>query len=223
MAVRVIVRGAIGAPILIACLAVNAWAGPTFNVTLDTSFLNGLPAVLAFDFLDGGTPSNSVTLSPLTSDGAQDSTSITGDVSGSGPWIFNDSSLFNELLVSFNPMGSFLSFSFTTTDNPPNPGPFPDAFSFFIVNTDLSTLITTDEPTGSNALFEYNLGEGANGLIVFTPDQTGISVLVTPVLSAPEPGSLALLTVALIATLVGGIRRSNEQRSPGTGKVANLV
>src|SRR5262249_32147641 len=161
------------------------------------SVLNGVDAVLAFDFIDGGTPSNSLTLTPLTSDGTQDSTSMTGDVTGTGPWILNDSSLFNELLVSFNSMGSSLSFSFTTTDSPRDPASFPDAFSFFIVNTDLSPLITTNDPTGANALFQYSLGEGAIGLIIFVPDQAGVSVLVTPTLSAPEPGSLTLAAMAL--------------------------
>ena len=28
----------------------------TIDVTIDTSFLNGVPAVLAFDFIDGGPP-----------------------------------------------------------------------------------------------------------------------------------------------------------------------
>lgn len=206
---QVTVRGAIAAPFLTACLAVNTWAGPTFNVTVDTTFLIGTPAVLAFDFIDGGPPSNSVTLSTLGSDGTQGSQSTSGDVTGTGPWMLNDSSLFNELLVSFNPMGSLLSFSFSTTDNPPNVGSFPDAFSFFILNTDLSFLITTNEPTGSNALFEYNLGQGEGGLTVFAPDQQGVSILVTPTFTAAEPASLALLAIALTAALIGARRRSD--------------
>jgi hypothetical protein len=207
--VRVTPRGVVGAQFIIACLAVNAWAGPTFKVTLDTTFLSGLPAVLAFDFIDGGTPSNSLTLSPLTSDGIQGSISTTGDVSGTAPWIFSDNSLFNELLVSFAPMGSSLSFSFTTTDKPPDPGSFPDGFSFFILNTDLSTLITTDDPLGANSLLQYSLGDGANGLTVFAPDQTGLSIVVTPTFSAAEPGSLALVALAFLAGLVARMRRSD--------------
>ena len=206
---QVPLRGAFGALLLTGCLTLDAWAGPTFEVTLDTTFLNGMPAVLAFDFTDGGTPSNSVTLSTLTSDGTQGSQSASGGVNGTGPWTFDDSSLLNELLVSFNPMGSLLSFSFSTTDHPPNPGPFPDAFSFFILNPDLSSLITTNDPTGANTLFQYNLGQGADGLSVFAPDQPGVSILVTPTFTAAEPASLALLVIALTAALIGVRRRSD--------------
>jgi hypothetical protein len=209
MAMEVTLRGAFGALLLTACLAVNAWAGPTFDVTLNTTFLNGTPAVLVFDFIDGGPPSNSVTLSKLTSDGTQGSQSTSGDVTGTGPWTLNDSSLFNELLISFNPMGSSLEFSFTTPDIPPDPGSFPDEFSFFILNPDLSFLITTNEPTGSNALFEYNLGQGARGLTVFALDQQGVSILVTPTLTAAEPTSLGLLAMALTAALIAARRRSD--------------
>src|SRR5690242_14414995 len=76
----------------------------TIDVTVDTSFLNGLPAVFAFDFIDGGPPDNTVTLSALTSDGTQVSASPTGNISGTGPWTFSDAggSAFNELLVAFD-------------------------------------------------------------------------------------------------------------------------
>src|SRR5881394_4053563 len=104
-----------------------------FNVTIDSTSLSGATAVLAFDFIDGGPPDNTVTLSALTSNGTQDSTSTTGNVTGTGPWTFSDAggSFFNELLVTFNPMGTSLLFSFTTTDNAPDAGSSPDAFSMY--------------------------------------------------------------------------------------------
>src|SRR5258708_1451581 len=89
----------------------------TFDVAIDTTLLSGAPSVLAFDFINGGLPSNTVTLSNLTSNGTQVSAVSSGDVSGSGPWTFSDSAFFNELLVTFDPTGTALSFSFTTTDN----------------------------------------------------------------------------------------------------------
>ena len=46
----------------------------TINVTINSTALNGVTAVLAFDFIDGGPPDNTVTLSALTSNGTQDST-----------------------------------------------------------------------------------------------------------------------------------------------------
>ena len=118
-------------------------------------------------------------------------------MTGSGPWTFSDAgpSFFNELQLPYNPMGSSLSFSFTTTDNPPDPGSVPDGFSFFIFETDVLTpLITSNGP--ADALFLDNIGQG---LSVYTPDQTGFSIQVTPAQSAPEPVSLALLAAGLVA------------------------
>jgi len=180
----------------------GAAVSAVFNVTVDTG-LSGSPGILVFDFIDGGPPDNSVILSAIVSDGIQGSTSITGNVFGAGPWIFSDTgpSFFNELQIPFNPMGSLLSYSFTTSDNLPDPGPFPDSFSFFILDTDgVTPLITTDDPTGANSIFLYSLGQGGQGLLVYTADQTGFSIAVIPQPSAvPEPGTLALLVVGIMA------------------------
>ena len=178
----------------------------TIDVTVDTSFLNGLPAVLAFDFIDGGPPDNTVTLSALTSDGTQGSPSTTGNVTGTGPWTFSDAGggAFNELLVPFNPMGTSLLFSFTTTDHPPA-GPVPDGFSMFVLNASAtSTLINTNDPTGADALFVLGIGQGFAGATQYEPQQTGFAVTLTPVRPLPEPGSLAL---ALLGTLTLLARR----------------
>ena len=186
-------------------VSVGAMAS-VFNVTVDTGFLNGSPSVLGFDFIDGGSPSNSVTLSSLTANGTIDATSITGDVTGTGPWMFADSSLFNELLVAFNPTGSSLTFSFSTSDNAADPGSSPDAFSFFVLATDLITpLITTNDPTGANALFLFSLGQGAAGLAVYSPEQAGFSIEVAAPQSIPEPSTIALLAAALL--IVGRRKR----------------
>jgi hypothetical protein len=185
-------------------LAAAAYA-TAFDVTVDSTSLKGSTAVLAFDFINGGPPDNTVNLSTLISNGTQGSTSIAGNVTGAGPWRFFDAgnSFFNELLVTFNPMGSALSFSFTTTDNAPPLGPFLDAFSFFVLDPfDLLPLITTNAPGGSGALFEFDItGQGIGGLSVFTPNEAGFSIQVTPQ-GVPEPGSLALLCAGVVALSV---------------------
>jgi hypothetical protein len=184
---------AVGGALVICSLCARA---TTFNVVIDSTGFSASSATLAFDFIDGGPPSNTVTLSALTSDGTQGATSTTGSVSGTGPWTFSDASFFNELLVSFGPLGTSLSFSFSTTDNPPDLGSFPDAFSFFVLDSSATfPLITTNAPGGSDALFEFDItGLGTAGLNVYTPDQSGFSIQVsTP--GVPEPGSLALLAV----------------------------
>ena len=176
----------------------------TIAVTIDSMSLNGLPSVLAFDFIDGGAPDNSVTLSSLTSDGTLDSTSTTGNVTGSGPWIFSDfgASFFNELLVTFNPMGASLSFSFATTDNAPAGGSVPDAFSMYVLDSSATLpLITTDDPTGADALFLFNIGQGGTG--VFRVNETGFAITATVVQAIPEPGSVALVLWGALALFVG--------------------
>ncbi len=193
----------------LAILTASSVLATTIDVTIDSSFLNGLPAVLAFDFIDGGPPDNDVTLSALTSDGTQFSTSTTGNVTGGGPWTFSDAgaSFFNELLVTFNPMGTSLSFSFTTTDNGPSTGSLPDAFSMFVLDpTATSAVITTDDPTGADALWVFDLGEGANGIRTYAPDQAGFSVSAVPA-QMPGPSPLALLLAGAAAWLAGGRSR----------------
>jgi len=181
----------------------GAAVSAVFNVTVDTTALSGSPGILVFDFIDGGPPDNSVILSAIVSDGTEGATSSTGDVTGTGPWLFTDAggSFFNELQIPFNPMGSSLTYSFATSDNPPDPSSFADSFSFFILDTDLVTsLITTNDPTGANSIFQLSFGQGDQGLLVFAADQAGFSIAVVPQPSAvPEPGTLALLVLGVMA------------------------
>lgn len=202
-------RGAAAVAFLL--VSVPLARGTTIDVTIDSSFLNGVPAVLAFDFIDGGQPDNTVALSSLTSDGTPGATSTTGNVTGSGPWAFSDAggSLFNELLVAFNPMGTSLSFSFTTTDNTPSPGSLPDAFSMFVLDSAaISTVIATNDPTGADALFLFSIGQGAGGISVYAPTQIGFSVSAAPPRTAPEPPLAALLLGAAAAWF--GYRRGKR-------------
>jgi hypothetical protein len=193
----------------------------TFEVVVgsSTSF-NGLPVTLAFDYIDGGSPDNTVTLSALTfsadwiPDGAP-SDSPAGSVCGLDltcppPWTFMDAGgacSFCELQVPFSAMGTTLSFSFTTTDNPPDPGSSPDSFSFFILDPDTGlALFPTSDTTGADALFLFNIGGAGDcdlSLCVYSPVPAieGFSLSVTPVTPAPEPGTLALLAAGFGALL----------------------
>jgi len=206
----------LGFELLAWCLAAAAMLfavgsrASTFNVVIsDTSALSSDPQVLlVFDFTNGdpSNPINTVKLFDLTQAGQTPPASITGNVTEDtlfGPWTFSDApvppdpapSFFNELQVSFQPIGSSISFSFTTTDNPPQGT--PDGFSFFILGPDQDFLITTDDPTGSNALFLYSIGNGDQDPSVYKPAEQGLSFTVTRVRSAPEPTSLALLAAGL--------------------------
>jgi hypothetical protein len=172
----------------------------TYNVVINSTGFSTSDATLAFDFTDGGPPHNTVTLSALTSNGTQGAPSISGSITGMGPWIFADASGFSELLVPFSPLGTSMSFSFSTTDNAPAGGSFPDEFAFFVLDSDaVFPLVTTNEPLGSDALFIVDIsGLGAGGLNVYTPE-SGYSIDVRPITQAPEPASLALLAAGFVA------------------------
>jgi hypothetical protein len=192
----------------------------TFDVMLtsSTSF-NGLPVTLAFDFTNGGPPDNTVTLFALTlSADWTDGTPVDfppGSVCGpdptcAPPWTFTDAGdtcgFPCELQVPFSAMGTTLLFSFTTTDNPPDPGSSPDSFSFFFLDPNNLFPFLTDDPSGADSLFLFSIGTGLSGPYSLVDDQgvkvPGFSLIVTPVVTpAPEPGTLALLAAGFGAML----------------------
>lgn len=175
------------------------------QVTVDTSGLSGTLVSLAFDLIDGGPPSNSVTIYDFTSDGALGPASITHDFATvpasdlTAPVTFDDSGVFfNEYLQGIT-LGNSLSFRFDTTGNPPDPGSLADAFSLSILNdTAAASLISTSDP--SSALFLYGIG-ASNPLQLFdvlTPDGVTVQASEVPT-GAPEPGALALAMTGLLA------------------------
>lgn len=184
-----------------------------FDVTISTGTLADGVGVLAFDLIDGGPPDNTVELGSITTDGPPPVDTMTfGGVSGSGPWTFfsdplSDPSIsFSELQIIYDALGSTISFSFSTTDNPPNAGSNPDAFSLFLLDPDTQLpLFTTSDLTGADALFLFSFGSGAQGLEVFqsvgTSDGFSVQVIESSPTNVPEPGSLALLAIGVIAGL----------------------
>jgi hypothetical protein len=190
------------------CLLLTAGTARSvaFDVTINTGTLAGGDGILAFDLIDGGPPSNTVNLGLITSGGTPAGTSTSGGVSGGGPWVITDSSFFNELQISYSPLGSTISFSFSTADNPPDSGSNPDSFSVFLLDSiTLLSLLPTSDPTGANALFLLSFGSGPQGLDVYTNTSVeGFSTQVTQTLpvGVPEPSSLALLGIGAMAGLL---------------------
>ena len=195
-------------------LAHGAAQAAAYTVTIGMPGLSGTETVLAVDFIDGGSPNgNGVVLGTIATGGTQTSTSTSGSVSGTGPWLMYDASAFNELLVTFNPAGSSISFSFSTTDYPAGGGTFPDAISVFLLNGAGNFQVTTDDPTGANALLLYNLGQGASALSVYTPAQAGVSVTVTPTGAPPTvnfPLAVTKVGSGTITSNPGGIACGND-------------
>lgn len=186
--------------VLAGFLGIPAAHAAPIQITVDTASLAGTSAALAFDLIDGGLPANTLTLSGFASDGTLGAASATGEVTGTFPSIvtLGDTTFFNEYLQNLT-LGSSFSFIFDTTGNAADATSFPDAFSLFLLdaNTGLP-LVTTNDPTGADALLLFNIGE-ADPFMVYTA--AGVTVTAAPVseVPAPSPFLLTLLALALLS------------------------
>ena len=190
-------------------LATVAGAAP-IKVTVNTAAFAGTSATLAFDLIDGGPPSNSVSITAFTTDGTLGSSQASGDVTGSlpGPVTLGDGSFFSEYLQSIT-LGTSFSFIFDTTGNAAEPGSLPDAFSLFVLDAVTGTsLLATSDPTGADALLLYGIGE-ASALAVYTAD--GLAVTTEVVRGVPAPGTFLLALTACCLLLL----RSPTKRAVG--------
>jgi hypothetical protein len=182
-----------------------AQASPV-NIALNTSGFTGTSALLAFDLIDGGLPANTVTVFSFSTDGTLGSITLTGDVSGSlpGTVILGDTQFFNEYLQAIV-LGTTINFSFNATDNF-DPASLPDAFSFFLLDAATGLpLYATADPTGANALFQYDVGQ-SDPLHIYSTTVTEIPN------QAPEPGTSWLFAIGLLIAWVATRRRAALRR-----------
>jgi hypothetical protein len=202
-------RSWLGCLFLPALLASGPALASPVQVSIDTSLLAGVEALMAFDLIDGGPPANAVAIVDFASDGILGSISIFGDVTGAlpGQVTLADSSFFTEY-AQLVTLGSIVSFIFDATANVPDPASIPDSFSFFLIDpsTGLS-LVSTSDPTGANALLLYGVGD-ANPLAVY--ESAEVTVIATAV---AEPGGLALLFAGAFALMA--VRRSRCPHANG--------
>jgi hypothetical protein len=203
---RAICRMLLGLALL--CVSIPAYAVP-ITISVDTTALAGTSAQLAFDFIDGDGPSNSVTVTGFSTDGVLGAASATGGVSGTLPGVvtLTDTDFFNELLTGLV-LGTTLSFTFDTTANA---GSSPDQFSVFLLDAGGSaSLFPTIDPTGADALLAFDI-DAAGTLALFNAvdgrvlvTQTGPSVPTT----VPEPTTLMLVGAGAVMVASRLRRRS---------------
>jgi hypothetical protein len=191
--------------------AASVRANSLYDVTINTSGLSTVTGDLVFDFISGGGPaSNTVSILGFTSDGTLGAVSPTGLVSGTLPGtvtISDDAvlSVFNEYLTGFT-FGTTISFSLNATENAPGASSSPDELSIYLLATDdMTSLITTSDPTFSDALLTLDLDGSTNGVatVYSVSDPSGVGANMTPGSegsSVPEPSTTwtALAALALL-------------------------
>lgn len=192
---------------LSALLSAATCQATLFHVAIDTSSLGSVTIGAAFDFLDGGTPFNSVVISNFATDGSLGIATLEGGILDSLPPGFTllDTSFFNEYYQPITSSTS-ISFDFEATANAPDLGSLPDTFSFFLIDeaTGLSLFDTTD-PTGSGALFILEIDGSTNGLLSnYSATSTNTAVTWSVALgddsgnSVPEPSTPFLFGAGLL-------------------------
>jgi hypothetical protein len=156
-----------------------ARADVLYDVTLNTSALSGITGALTFDFIDGGPPNNSISISNFTTDGTLGATSSTGSVTGTVATGLGmtDASFFNEQQQVVT-LGTSISFELDATTNLPAPGSLPDTFSLFLLDpSGTSSLVSTSDPTGADSLLTFQINDttNASGTVVGEMDVYGAS------------------------------------------------
>ncbi len=206
---------------VLALTGAPVWASPV-SVTVNTAALSSTPAQLAFDFIDGGPPSNSITISGFATDGTLGSATLTGGASGAlpGTVTLTDSAFFNEYLTDFT-LGNTFSFQLDATNNAPASISLPDAFSLFVLNpTTGLPLINTTDPTGSGSLLTWNIDESTQGsLSVYAAPGGEAVVTAAPV---PLPSSLLLMGSSFLLFVVEAASSKFNRllkKSPVTAKL----
>jgi PEP-CTERM motif len=186
-----------------ALICTSAAPAATYDVSVDTSSLGASSFSLAFDFIDGGTPSNNVSVSAFSSDGTLGAASPSGGVAGSLPagFTLTDAAFFNEYLQVVSSV-SHLAFTFDATSNAPDAGSVPDTFSFFLLDNQSGLpLFDTTDPTGAGSLFTLQIDGSSSGVLsIYSPVGTAPAANWT-VTAVPEPSTVWLLAIGMGAML----------------------
>ena len=178
------------------------------TVILNTSSLANLPGRLEFDLLDNdGVANNSVVVSNIASNGTFVGTDCSvGCTGGPTSFVLSDAIGLGQLLYDLTLVTS-LSFDLSYTTNFGGlAGTDPDRFKLNLLDSGTNfTLVGTNLLPPSDALLAIDLvGSGVVQTASLTNPIVGLAV--------PEPGSLALTAVALLALVgrraVGAFRTS---------------
>ena len=109
-------------------------------------------------------------------------------------------------LLSDRLLGTHYSFNLNLTEHGPGLGDTPDAFSLFLADNGGSLIPTTTDPTGSNALFLFNIdGTSGGNLNLYSSTDLPISWQVTLLTDPPVLGSTVPTPSILWLLASGGL------------------
>jgi hypothetical protein len=189
-----------------AAIAALACANPIlYNVTVDTSSIDGTTGSLDFNFNPGPLVTQSASLQILgfTSDGtlAGNCPCTMGDVTGQLPatLTFDNGSFFNDYFDDFT-FGNTLSFQASffgpALSSPDGASTSGSTFAFSMFSDEGTTPVLTNDTINGFA-FTVNINLDGTTTVANSSPQT--TVVPAGTTSAPEPGTFALLATALIA------------------------
>ncbi len=195
-----------------------ARADQVWNVSLDTSKLSSdYTGPFALDFELVGSSGNTVTISNLAFGAGSPgpgSAFLTGGASGdlsSTVTLTDSTSFFSDFNQQFTP-GSTLTFAMDSTLVPPSSGGFADSFSMVIFSgydpvngynpsTGAGgTPIPTTDPTGNDTFLNFNIDGPGSTTVSSYPSASGdITIIVTPAGAIPEPTSILMMFLGVMA------------------------
>jgi hypothetical protein len=175
----------------------------SFQINIDTNLLTGNQGQLIFDFIDGdGDINNSIRIEDFNTDGSLEPATITGDISGTlpGEVIIKDTDFFTELLQPIS-LSTTIDFGLNFTEHFSG-GSFPDSFAFFLFDeSGISSLLSTSDPTGNDALFVLDITNAGLELQNFSPTVSAQAI--------PEPNTLLIFGLGLMLFFTFKPSRSN--------------
>jgi hypothetical protein len=227
---RIVISGLLG--LALAWIGSPARADQVWTVSVDTSQMTADytgPFGIDFELLNGGSNSNTVTLSNFTFGGGGAVPPAVPSVGASGDLgsvvSLNDTGQF---LVDFNQgftPGTTLTFTMDSTLNGPPMGGIPDNFSMVLASSydpinGYTPIPTMDMVSGT--FFNFNInGPGTPPVSVYSSLTGDITLTVTPQGGAvPEPTSVITLFLGATGVLAAARwrRRAARRRSQAPGR-----
>ena len=182
-----------------------AHADLTFTVTLDTTPIQSKGPYYVDLTLTGGSATNTAmaTISQFTfgtggSAGSVSTIFLTNGATGSltSSVTLTDPKSYNDFYQAFTP-GSLLKFNVTIATTSFNT-PIPDNFSFSILDSS-RTPVPTSDPSTADTLLNLDLTGPMPTIHTYASTSTGLAAPTVTFATVPEPASLTMLGLGLLA------------------------